>query len=259
VKLVLLGDPVAHSRSPAIHEAALAACGIEGRYVARRVDEPGLYRAVAEIRAGALDGANVTMPHKRVAAAACDRLSPEASACRSVNTVVPSGEEAVGHSTDVSGIRFLAAHLGCGDPAEILVLGAGGAAAAALVAFAGRRVFISTRRADAAVRLAASLGMAEPHPWGEPRPGAVLVNATPLGMAGEPLPDGIVEAASALLDMPYGASVTPAVALARRLGIPAADGIDLLVAQAADSFRLWTGIPAPLDVMEAAARPQPAS
>lgn len=254
MRLVLLGDPVAHSRSPAIHEAALAACGIEGRYTARRVDEQGVYRAVAEVRAGALDGANVTMPHKAVAAAACDRLSVEAARCRSVNTIARRDGEATGWSTDVSAIAALAERLGLDEATPALVLGAGGTAAAALVALGGRSVRVAARRLEAAVHLTGRLGIGDPVEWGTAVPGCVVVNATPLGMRGEPLPPGIVEACSGLLDLPYGPSDTPAVAAARDLGIPALDGIDLLVAQAAESFRLWTGSEAPVAVMEAAAR-----
>jgi shikimate dehydrogenase len=254
VRLVLLGDPVSHSRSPAIHGAALAACGIEGRYTTRRVDETGLYRAVGEIRAGTLDGANVTMPHKGATAAACDRVSPEAAAARSVNTLVRVGTDVVGHSTDVTGIRTVLGHRAFDPTASVLLLGAGGAAAAALVALAGRRVSIAARSQDAAARLARSIGVGELQPWGEPLPGAVVVNATPMGMHGERLPPGVLEAAAGLLDMPYGEHDTPAVIATRNRGVPVADGLDLLVAQAADSFRLWTGLEAPLDVMKAAAR-----
>jgi len=253
VRLVLLGDPVGHSRSPAIHRAALAAAGIEGRYEARRVDEAGVYRACAEVRAGDLAGANVTMPHKRAAA---DRLAPEAARCGAVNTLVPTGGEAVGHNTDVGGLRL--ARDWAGIPAEgpVLVLGAGGAAAAALLAFAGLPLAISARRAGAAGALAAAVGVeAREVPWGVPVPGAVVVNATPLGMGGEPLPPGVVEeAAGGLIDLPYGAGSTPAAAEARGLGWPTADGLEVLVAQAALAFRLWTGREAPLDVMRRAAR-----
>jgi len=104
VRLVLLGDPVAHSRSPAIQQAALAAAGIEGSYEARRVDTIGVYRACAELRSGFLRGANVTMPHKRVAAAAADRLTAIAGRCGAVNTLVGEAGEVVGDNTDAGGL-----------------------------------------------------------------------------------------------------------------------------------------------------------
>ena len=254
MRLVLLGDPVGHSRSPAILQAALAAAGIEGRYEARRVDAAGVYRACAEIRAGALGGANVTMPHKRVAAAAADRLAPEAARCRAVNTLAAEGAEVVGHNTDVGGLRLAAEWAGIDGGAPVLVLGAGGAAAAALVAFGGSAVRVAARRPGAAEELAAALGVAvRGVAWGEPVPGAVVINATPVGMYGEALPAGVVEAAAGLIDLPYGAEPTPAMATARRLARPAADGREVLVAQAALSFRIWTGQEAPVAVMRQAA------
>jgi len=255
VRLALLGDPVAHSRSPAIHAAALAAVGLEGRYEARRVGEVGVYRACAEMRAGTLGGANVTMPHKRVAAAAADGCDPTALRCGAVNTLVPHEGVVIGHNTDVTGIRMLWERMAPPPGTGVLVLGAGGAAAAALVACAGHPLVLSARRREAAEAVAGAVGVdARVVPWGEPVPGAVVINATPLGRSGEILPAGIVAAAAGLLDMAYGSGPTPAVAAARRRGITVTDGIDLLVAQAAGSFTLWTGRPAPLDIMEAAAR-----
>lgn len=255
MRLVLLGDPVAHSRSPAIQRAAFAAVGLAGSYQARRVDEAGLYRACAEIRAGDLRGANVTMPHKQAAAAAADRLSEAAARCRAANTLVGEGPEVVGHNTDVGGLRAAWQRFGLPVEGPVLVLGAGGAAAAALTALAGREIAVSTRRAGAGRALAAAVGVKVAEiPWGRVQPGAVVVNATPLGMAGESLPPGLVEEAAALVDLPYGPAITPAVAAARQRGLPVVDGLDHLVAQAALSFELWTGIPAPLAAMEAAAR-----
>ncbi len=255
MRLVLLGDPVAHSRSPAIQRAALAAAGILGSYETRRVDEAGVYRACAEIRAGSLRGANVTMPHKRVAAAAADRLTPAAAHCGAVNTLVGEEGEVVGHDTDVGGLLAAWERAGIPRGVPVLLLGAGGAAAAALVALAGADVAVATRRPGVGQALAAALGVpAAEIPWGQPWPGAVVVNATPLGMHGEQLPPGVVEAAAGLVDLPYGAEPTPAVVAAHRRGLPVAEGLDHLVAQAALSFELWAGVPAPLAAMEAAAR-----
>jgi shikimate dehydrogenase len=254
VRFALLGDPVAHSRSPAIHAAALRACGIAGIYTARRVDVAGLYAAVAEVRAGALSGANVTMPFKRTAAAAADRLTADAAAAGSVNTLACEAGEVVGDSTDVTGLRDVWLRRGLPDGGPVLVLGSGGAAAAALVALQGRDVRVAARRTAAAAGLTASLGIGSAYPWGEPLPGAAVVNATPLGMEGEALPGGVVAGAVALVDLAYGPEPTPAVREALAASIPVADGIDVLVAQAARSFTRWTRHPAPLEVMEAAAR-----
>ncbi|MGH8875321.1 MAG: shikimate dehydrogenase, partial [Acidimicrobiia bacterium] len=105
LRLVLLGDPVAHSRSPAIHRAALDALGIAGTYEARQVDAAEMSEAVDEIRRVDLDGANVTLPHKSMAARLADRLAPSALRAGSVNTLVREAEAVVGYSTDVDGLR----------------------------------------------------------------------------------------------------------------------------------------------------------
>ncbi len=238
-----------------MHNAALAAAGIEGRYTARRVDERGVYLACSEIRSGSLHGANVTMPHKRVAAAAADRLCPAAERSRAVNTLLLEEGELVGDNTDVGGVLRAWDRAGLPHDAPVLVLGGGGAAAAVFVALEGADLSVTTLPAGDGSALSESLGVeAREVPWGQVVDGAVVVNATPLGMSGESLPAGIVEAAAGLLDFPYGPETTGAVLTARASGIPAADGIDLLVAQASLSFTLWTGLEAPLEAMESAAR-----
>jgi len=249
VRLVVLGDPVAHSRSPAIHTAAFAATGIDGTYLARRVGSGGLKLALDEIRDGRLDGANITMPHKAAAATAAEITDDVVTITGAANTLRASESrpgmiEAT--NTDVGGLRNAADAAGIPPGAPVLVLGGGGAAAAASVAFGGRRLVVSTR--SGAVRPAAML------PWGTGWPGAVVVNATPLGMGGESLPEGVLKEATGFIDMAYGDDPTPAFLQAVQMGIPAADGLDVLVSQAAESFTWWTGLAAPLDAMAFAAR-----
>jgi shikimate dehydrogenase len=245
VRLVLLGDPVAHSRSPAMHTAALGHLGIDGTYQARRVDAAGMRTAIQQIRAGEIDGANVTMPHKSLAAELCDTLAVEAALARAANTLALRDGLLTGWNTDAIAFRTLLDHLP-GDP--VLVIGAGGAAAAVAAGVAGRSIEFMARRPAAAAHLG------RPVAWGTVRPGALVVNATPLGMHGESLPRGVVESASGLVDLAYGREPTPACTLARMAGLPCVDGIQFLVAQAAESFAIWTGRRAPRDVMEQAAR-----
>jgi len=253
MKLVLLGDPVEHSRSPAIQSAALEASGIEGTYEARRVDEAGMVVAVDEIRYGRLDGANVTMPHKQLAFELAGRVSKEALRSGAVNTLVRSDGEVWGYNTDVDGIRSVWTTAGLPDDAPVLILGTGGAAAGALVAVAGRTVMISGRRADAAVDLLGRVRVdGTVVPWGGAVEGAVVVNATPLGMAGEAIPDEVLAAALGFFDLTYGPAEAPSVVRARSLGIPVADGRDMLIAQAAAGFEIWTGVPAPVEAMRSA-------
>ena len=251
LRLVLLGDPVVHSRSPAIHRAALDVTGVDGSYEARQVDGAGLDAALREIRNGAIDGANITMPHKAGAAVLVDALSADAERAGAVNTIGRVDGRLFGWNTDVAAMRSA---IGPIPPGAVLVLGSGSAAAAAAVALEGRTFRISARREEAARRLADRLGAQGTVPWGTPLAGALLVNATSLGMLGEALPAAVLGAASGLIDLPYGAGPTPAVGEAGRQGIPVVDGIDLLVAQAAESFTIWTGLEAPVEVMAQAAR-----
>jgi shikimate dehydrogenase len=249
VRLVLLGMPVAHSLSPRIHTAALQACGVAGEYQAREVDTAGFTAAVAQLEAGELDGANVTMPHKRAAHAACTTLHRDAHDAGSVNTLAMREGVLAGWCTDVAAVRRALAAMPAGP---VLILGGGGAAAAAAVAATGREeVAISTRREGGPV---AVLESGTQITWGTTVPGAVVVNATPLGMAGETLPAGVLEVAAGLVDLAYGQDPTPAVGQAARAGIPWVDGIQILVDQAAESFEIWTGLPAPREVMTTAAR-----
>ncbi len=253
MRLVLLGDPVDHSRSPAIQSAALEAAGIEGTYEARRVDAAGMVVAVDEIRYGRLQGGNVTMPHKLLAFELADRVTETALRSGAVNTLVRDKGEVWGYNTDVDGIRAVWIEKELSDDAPVLILGSGGAAAGAVVALAEHTIMVSGRRPDAAADLLARTRVeGTVVPWGTAVEGAVVVNATPLGMKGEPIPTEVLNGAAGFVDLTYGPAEAPSVSRSRRLGIPAADGRDMLLAQAAVSFEIWTGVKAPIDVMRSA-------
>jgi len=254
-RLALLGDPVEHSRSPAIHNAALRSLGLSGSYTARRTGHAGLLQAIEELRAGVLDGINVTMPLKAMAAAAADRLTDLAARSVSVNTMRFREGQVEGHSTDAAAMRSLLDGGRFDTTAPILVLGAGGAAAAVLTASEGRSVYLAARRAEAALEIAERAGYeVAVVPFGTPVPDAVVVNATPIGMKGEHLASELLELASGLVDLAYGRFDPPATARGRELGIPVVGGIEFLALQAAESFTWWTGLEAPLDVMLEAAK-----
>lgn len=253
MRLVVLGDPVAHSLSPTIQQAALNAVAIPGTYEGRRVDAAGMEAAVEELRRGDLDGANVTMPHKAIAAGLADRLEPIAQRAGAVNTLVRVDRVIVGHNTDVVGVRTVWGWAGLPTTAPVLVLGAGGASAAALLALEDRRLLVATRRPEAAADLVSGLGIAaEIVPWGSTVAGAVVVNGTPVGMAGEALPPGVLDGAIGLLEMAYGSGPTPAATVMAAAGAPVASGPEMLLAQGAASFELWTGRKAPVDAMRRA-------
>jgi shikimate 5-dehydrogenase len=151
-----------------------------------------------------------------------------------------------GHSTDVVAFRQVFGRAPEGAP--LLVLGAGGSARAAVAAWSRDGVHVSARAPGRATVVGAAV------PWGEGLPGAVVVNATPLGMAGEELPESVLAEASFLVDLPYGSAPTPAVVAARAAGLGHVDGIEFLAIQGAASFRWWTGVAVDLDRLIEVAR-----
>src|SRR5579864_7382764 len=152
--LWLLGHGVAHSPSPAMQNAALHACGLDWEYAIRDVAPGSLGTVLAEMRGGAARGANVTIPHKRAVAAVCDELVGDARLTGAVNTVVVDGGRLIGDNTDALGLEsaLRAESLWPDAGAVAVVLGAGGAAAAAVLALqrAGARIHVAARRAEAA-------------------------------------------------------------------------------------------------------------
>jgi len=255
LRLAVLGDPIDHSRSPAIHTAAMRHLGITGSYVARRAGVFELDSAVGELRRGTLHGMNVTMPLKRAAAGAADTLTEEARASGSVNTLRFREGLVEGHSTDVVASRSALHDPRFDSEAPVLILGSGGAAAAALIGAAGRLVYLAARSAHRADDLVDEVRVpANVVHFGVGVAGAVVLNATPLGMAGQTLPEEITDVASGIIDLPYGDEPTPTVLRSVGSGVPVMDGVEFLVLQAAASFEWWTGVEAPVEVMLEAAR-----
>jgi shikimate dehydrogenase len=259
----VLGDPVEHSRSPALQNAALRELGIDATYVAFRVPPAALGSAVRGLAALGALGANVTIPHKEAAALLCDSLSGEALAAGAVNTLVFREGRVAGHLTDGLGMLDALREQGV-DPAgrPALVLGAGGSARAAVAALRGTGagpVRVLARRHEAAQALASALSAVavDRLPDG---PLGIVVHCTPVGALSElealPLPADALDRMDIVCDFAYRAdgSATPLVAAAAASGRPAIDGLELLVRQGARSFSLFFGAEAPLSVMRAAAR-----
>lgn len=241
IRLLLLGDPVAHSRSPAIHTAALARAGLKGEYRAIRADRSVLEKAVEELRSGALTGMNVTMPLKAAAVALADVLTPQALASESVNSLRGAGGVVEAHSTDAVAFQELFVDDRFPPGAPLLVLGSGSTARAGLAVLEEREAYVSARSARKAEDLVARFGLSGSIPWGEGMTGSLVVNATPLGMRGETLPQPVLASAAGLIDLPYGVGPTPAAATAVEVGLALADGVEFLARQARSSFSWWTG------------------
>jgi len=248
----VIGHPVAHSRSPAMHTAAYEALGLDREYVAIDVEPAVLDLFIGTLAADGFAGVNVTIPHKQAVIELCDELSDEARRAGSVNTVLVRDGGLRGETTDGAGLLWA---LGEVEPADALVLGAGGAARAAVTALAdaGWRVAVSARRREGAAALGVGV-----EPW-PPRKGArLVVNATPLGQqdAGTvPLPAELITPETIVCDLAYRGDLTPTPLMqaAAARGARAVDGLDVLVGQGIVAFELLTGVPAPVDVMRAAA------
>jgi shikimate dehydrogenase len=255
----VLGHPVAHSVSPQIHNAAFAAAGVDAVYLAFDVPPVGVETAIGGLAALGALGANVTVPHKQAALAAASRRTPEAEAVGAANTLVFHPDGLVeADNTDATGLAVvLARDVGLERGEPVVLFGAGGAARAAAVALgrAGARVHVDARRPEAAAAVTA-LAVAHGAVAGggvEPR---VVINATPLGLHGETLPDPYLHLrpGQVALDLVYRPEPTPFLAAAAARGALALDGLGMLVAQAAAAFERWTGLPAPVAVMDTAAR-----
>jgi len=263
----IIGWPVSHSLSPAIHNAAFAAAGLDWIYVPLPVRPEWLRPALIGLVPLGLAGANVTMPHKTEAAELIQRCSEDATLLQAVNTIAVRGGELEGHNTDVAGFdRFLRRDAGF-DPAgrSALVFGAGGAARACALALARAGLARLTVVAREEARAAPLVKMVEE--FGIPvtlvRPGEtgelgadLVINATPVGGSdAEPALPSVPRLGAEVLviDLLYDPPSTDLQRRARAAGATAFGGLGHLLEQAALSFELWTGTPAPLEVMSAAA------
>jgi shikimate dehydrogenase len=278
--VALIGDPVAHSLSPRMHNAAFAAAELNWRYVAFRVPSEELAAALRAVAALGMVGCNVTVPHKEAAFGAVDDLDPVASHVGAVNTVRVAAGRLQGFNTDAPGLLDALMHEGGAalDGRTAVVIGAGGGARAAAFALASRaaRVTILNRTVARARGLAQRITAAQPQcdvaaadlsvgSIAAALDGAdILIQATSATMSAamgggggraewldaveKQLRPGIT-----VLDMVYTPARTDLLTAAEKAGATAVSGRALLVHQGARSFELWTGRPAPVDVMRRAA------
>jgi len=258
----VVGDPVEHSVSPVVHNAAFGALGLDWVYVAFPVPAGRGQAAVAAVADLGIRGLSVTMPHKAAAALACHRLTPVAELLGAANTVTNLAGVLVGDSTDGPGfIDSLAEHGWSAEGKRCLVLGAGGAARAVVLALAqagAKSVAVVARRPEQALAAAALAGAAgSTGQVADAGEADLVVNATPVGMAGDDLPfgldPGLLGPGQFVADLIYAPAVTPLLAAARERGAATTNGLGMLVHQAARQFRAWTGQEAPVETMSAAA------
>jgi shikimate dehydrogenase len=253
----LIGDPVSHSLSPRMQNAAFASRGLDWGYVPLRVAVERLEEAVTGLVALDFAGANVTIPHKTAVVAFCDELDSVAERAGSVNTLVVSDGRVLGSSTDGPAVVELVDTVG----ASVLVLGAGGGAqavATSLLDAGAVALSVAARNAERAHALAARLRTLFPERkvnaeegWPPATRATLLVNATPIR---DEVPVEL-DGARQVVDLAYKAdgSTTALVQAAREARCErVVDGVDVLIAQGAASFERWTEVQAPLEVMRSA-------
>jgi shikimate dehydrogenase len=267
----ILGQPLRYSLSPRLHNAAFAAAGLDASYEAREVAPEELGSAVGALRAMECLGANVTAPHKAAARQLMDEVSAAACVMGVINTIVPRDGRLLGDNTDAAGLAAWLRTEGIpATGAQAVVLGAGGAARAAVMALAqlgASSACVLNRTLERAERLVEDL---QPHVgelrlgWGaleeaarpRPEPVRLVINATSLGHHGSApaVHPSWYSPESVAIELVYNPPETDFLLAARAAGARTENGLGMLVYQAALAFERWTGQPAPLDVYWAAAR-----
>ncbi|MGD9694877.1 MAG: shikimate dehydrogenase [Thermoleophilia bacterium] len=257
----IIGWPVEHSLSPAMHNAAFGALGLNWAYAAFAVDPARVEEAVRGLAAAGVAGLNVTIPHKRAVVPLCSSVSDAVRAIGAANTLVPDGDGGFrGDNTDAEG--FLRA-LDEAAPVDLegrdaLVLGAGGAARAVVFALRSRgaRVRVANRTAAKAAELGDPVPFAGAALDAVAAGTAIVVNTTSLGLEGDAAPPELPLAGlgpdQVVVDVVYRRGGTPWLAAATARGARGVDGLGMLLHQGAAAFAQWTGVEPPIDVMRAA-------
>lgn len=266
----IIGDPVAHSLSPIMHNAVIETLHLDYAYVPFSVSPDDLAAAIAGMRALGVAGFNVTIPHKSSIIPLLDRVSPEAELCGAVNTVQRENGLLIGYNTDGIGLlRSLQEDLDF-DPAgkTVVLLGAGGAARGALASLCMKgvaRVVVANRTTERGEALVDAfrerfpsvhflLTSLESGPLTQNLKDAdLLLNTTSVGMKGssfEGLSLAGMRSNASVYDMVYSPPETPLLAAAGKCGLQWANGMGMLAAQGEEAFRIWTGVHPPKGLMK---------
>jgi shikimate dehydrogenase len=255
----LIGWPVEHSRSPAMHNAAFAALGLDWRYILLPTPPDQIEAVVARIRSGELQGANVTIPHKQAVMIYLDEIDPVAQAVGAVNTIVKQDGRLIGFNTDTLGFKRALIETGIAVRDQpCAVLGAGGSARAVVYVLQelGAYITVYARAVDKARMLYADcrpLGtLSEIDPATQ-----LIVNTTPVGLSpnvdASPWPAHVAFPAHALIfDLLNNPACTRLMQQAEQAGLRAVNGWNMLVYQGAAAFAKWTGIEPPVEVLKQA-------
>jgi len=258
-KFAVIGDPVQHSMSPAMHNAVFAKLGLDCIFEKVRIQKGRMENEFASLRAD-YSGLSVTIPHKIAVMPLLDKLDKSAELVGAVNCVDFDGGKSKGYNTDMAGaVDSLKAVVGSLKNKKILVLGAGGAARAIAFgcALEGAEIGIWNRTEKKAAVLMEELKKAGARAWKQKEPADILINATSVGMS--PLPEetpidtDFLESSMTVMDIVYNPLETKLLKEAKKRGCATVDGLEMLVRQGAKALDIWLGIEAPLNVMRKAA------
>ena len=271
----IFGYPIGHSISPSMHNAAFRYSGIDAVYETWETPLNALSEGIQRLRRDECLGANVTVPHKQAVMEYLDDVDDIASRIGAVNTIVNGGGRLTGFNTDAVGFINSLKQEASLDPngLDVVLLGAGGAARAAAYALAmegASRLTIANRTSERAASLAdevrrtgvevVAFGMDDPRILSKCERADLIVNSTSVGMlrgpaeGKSPIPAKAIASESVVYDMVYNPSRTPLLTDAEKSGARIVGGLPMLVYQGAAAWTLWTGQPAPVGEMFAAAK-----
>lgn len=260
----IIGDPIDHSLSPALHNASFAFLGLDCTYIAYRIPKGDLDASIADLKKIGIAGFNVTIPHKVDMMRLLDEVDEECKKVGATNTVVNTDGRLKGYNTDVDGFLdpIRKRKIDC-KGADVLVVGAGGAARAIIAGFAKekvRKITVANRtqeRAKEMVNFANQLGLESEYidltKAGESAASFMfIVNATSVGLKGEgcPISTKNITRNSIVYDIVYMPVETPLIQQAKEQRATIIYGWEMLLAQAAKSFEIWIGKPAPYEAMK---------
>ncbi|MFZ3102810.1 MAG: shikimate dehydrogenase [Desulfitobacteriaceae bacterium] len=260
----VIGDPIAHSLSPVMHQAGYKALGLSAQYLKFKVETQKLPEAIAGLRALGFSGCNITIPHKESVLCCVDELTPEAKRAGAVNTLKFTPEKIIGHNTDGLGfVRSIRGKLDKFEGRQAVILGAGGAARGIALTLAelGMNLLILNRTPEKASELVEDIrSVGGSASSGELRPGAwqksvdLLVQTTSVGLHGESFPFELIDLSprALVVDVIFGSKVTPFLQKAQALGCHTLNGLGMLLYQGALAWEFWLGGLAPVEVMWAA-------
>ena len=271
----IFGYPLGHSISPAFQQAAFDHQGIDAIYEAWETPPEKLGHAVASLRSGDFMGANVTVPHKQAVQQHLDTIEPLAASIGAVNTIVRDDSQLVGHNTDAYGFSQSLKREAKFEPTRkrVVLIGSGGAARAAAYGLAQEGIaslVIANRTLGSAVMLAEEMSnqmtdvrassLESESLESHCAAADLIVNTTSIGMlhgpaeGRSPILEEFIPGGCLVYDIVYNPEVTPLLKAARRAGAQTLGGLPMLVYQGAAAFKLWTGQPAPIEIMFTAAQ-----